>query len=76
MIYEVTYLFLTLFLAFLIYYRNKANLEGFTSDNRTHTLKVKRAIDPELGLMYKKDKLKKRVVYYLIIKDMVFLLSG
>lgn len=60
MIYEVTYLFLTLFLAFLIYYRNKANLEGFTSDNRTHTLKVKRAIDPELGLMYKKDKLKNK----------------
>ena len=54
MIYEATYLFLTLFLAFLIYYRNKCNVEGFTSDNRTHTLKVKRAIDPELGLMYKK----------------------
>ena len=60
MIYEETYLFLTLFLAYLIYYRNITSIEGFTSNNRVHKIKVKKAMDPELGLMYKKDKLKNK----------------
>ena len=61
MLHDSVYLLLVFFVFFLIIYRIKRNQrEGFTDiDGRIVTIYIKRAHDKKLGLMHRKDKLKK-----------------
>lgn len=61
MLHDSVYLLLVLFVFYLIIYRIKRNqTEGFTDiDGRIVTIYIKRAHDKKLGLMHRKDKLKK-----------------
>lgn len=61
MLHDSVYLLLVLFVFYLVIYRIKRNQrEGFKDiDGRIVTIYIKRAHDKKLGLMHRKDKLKK-----------------
>ena len=61
MVHDLVYLLLVLFVFYLVIYRIKRNnREGFADkDGRIVTIYIKRAHDKKLGLMHRKDKLKK-----------------
>ena len=61
MLHEMVYLLLVIFVVYIAYYRiNRNKNEGFFSkDGRIVTIYIKRAHDKKLGLMHRKDKLKK-----------------
>ena len=61
MIYDSVYLLLVLVVIFMVYLRFTRNVaEGFTDkEGRIVTLFIKRAHDKKLGLMHRKNKLKK-----------------
>ena len=61
MVHDLVYLLLVLFVFYLVIYRIKRNnREGFADkDGRIVTIYIKRARDKKLGLMHRKDKLKK-----------------
>ena len=61
MFHDLVYLLLVLFVFYLVIYRIKRNnREGFADkDGRIVTIYIKRAHDKKLGLMLRKDKLKK-----------------
>ena len=61
MLHDSVYLLLVVFVFYLIIYRIKRNQrEGFKDiDGRIVTIYIKRAHDKKLGLMHRKDKLKK-----------------
>ena len=61
MLHDSVYLLLVVFVFYLVFYRIKRNhREGFKDiDGRIVTIYIKRAHDKKLGLMHRKDKLKK-----------------
>ena len=61
MLHDSVYLLLVVFVFYLVIYRIKRNQrEGFKDiDGRIVTIYIKRAHDKKLGLMHRKDKLKK-----------------
>lgn len=61
MVYDITYLFLVVIMVLLINLRYKNKIvEGFTNkDGRIFPLYIKKANDKRIGLMYRKEKLKK-----------------
>ncbi len=61
MIHDIVYLFLVIIVIYITYYRVNRNIaEGFDSkEGRIVTIYIKRANDKKLGLMHRKDKLKK-----------------
>ncbi len=61
MLHDSVYLLLVVFVFYLVFYRIKRNhREGFKDiDGRIVTIYIKRAHDKKLGLMHRKNKLKK-----------------